>query len=64
MKSCQQQEIPSIVAIARYSYAKYLIMGLSLYKSNRMMAWETASFYIYVSDLKVTFKLEKLLYSY
>ena len=38
MKSCQQQEISLIVALG---YAKYLIVGLSLYKSNCRMAWET-----------------------
>ena len=37
-----------------HRYTKYLIVGLSLYKNNCMMAWETNDFK-YISDLKVSF---------
>ena len=37
MKSCQQQENPSIVAI---DTQKYLTIGLHLYKSNYMISYD------------------------
>ena len=59
MNSFQQQEISGFNCSHRY--AKYLIVGLN--KSNCMMAWETKQQpldckYVYISDLKVSFKLE------
>ena len=64
MKSCQQQDSFNCSHI----YTKYLIMGLSLYKSNCIMIWhgkQNSTFdykYCISAILKDSFKLEKLLY--
>ena len=51
MNSCHQQEVSSTAA---KDMEKNLIVGLSLYKSSCMMAWETKK-QLYISNLKVSF---------